>query len=178
MPWIPTLPRIPGIPDPLRRISLPDDLDAITTIASEADPESAGLESDAIERIWKATVDLYRSGVHPAVQVCLRRNGKVVLDRAIGHSRGNGPRDGDDVEKELATPATPFLIYSGSKAITAFVVHVLHERGVLDIEQRVCEYIPEYARNGKERDHDRPRPRPPRRGTKSSPGGIRARPRG
>ncbi len=30
-------------------------------------------------------------GMHPAIQVCLRRNGKVILDRAIGHGWGNGP---------------------------------------------------------------------------------------
>ena len=37
-----------------------------------------------IEKIWDAAVSLYRSGVHPAVQLCLRRDGEVVLDRAIG----------------------------------------------------------------------------------------------
>jgi CubicO group peptidase (beta-lactamase class C family) len=41
------------------------------------------------------------------------------------------------------------LIYSGSKAITAFVVHLLIDRGVLDLEDRVAAYIPEYAQGGK-----------------------------
>jgi CubicO group peptidase (beta-lactamase class C family) len=81
--------------------------------------------------------------------VCVRRDGAVVLDRAIGHARGNGPRDGEDAEQVPATPETPFLIYSGSKAITAFVVHMLHERGALDIEDPVGKYIPEYSRHGK-----------------------------
>ena len=102
-----------------------------------------------MERIWGAAVDLYRSGVHPAVQVCVRRDGAVVLDRAIGHARGNGPRDGAEVRKQPATPATPFVIYSGAKAMTAVVVHMLHERGALDISDRVCEYIPGYDRHGK-----------------------------
>lgn len=108
------------------------------------------MTDESVERIWRAAVDLYRSGVHPAVQVCLRRQGVVLLDRAIGHARGNGPQDGPDVDRVLATPETPFLIYSGSKAITAFVVHLLHERGALDINRRVCEYIPGYAEHGKE----------------------------
>lgn len=94
-------------------------------------------------------MDLYRSGMHPALQICVRRRGLVVLDRAIGYARGNGPRDPEEAEKEPVTPGTPFLIYSGSKAITAFVVHVLHERGALDIEDPVCRYIPEYAAHGK-----------------------------
>ena len=83
------------------------------------------------------------------MQVCVRREGLVVLDRAIGHASGNGPGDREDAEKVLATPATPFLIYSGSKAITAFVVHVLVDRGVLDLDDPVATYIPEYAAGGK-----------------------------
>lgn len=150
MPKIPSLPRIPGLPDPLRRISLPADLDSVTTFGPERDPEEGGLTRSAVDAIWKAAVELYRSRVHPAVQVCVRRQGAVVLDRAIGHARGNGPQDGPEAEKVLATHETPFLIYSGSKAITAFLVHLLHEKGVLDIQRRVCEYIPGYEEHGKQ----------------------------
>jgi CubicO group peptidase (beta-lactamase class C family) len=95
-------------------------------------------------------VSLYRSGVHPAIQVCLRRNGHVVLDRAIGHASGNGPRDSRDTPKTLAEPGTPFCVYSASKAITAVVVHLLDERRALHIGDRVSDYIPEYAQNGKQ----------------------------
>lgn len=132
-------------------MSTPEVLDSITTFGAEEDPEAVGMSTRSIARIWKAARLLYQSGVHPAVQVCVRRNGAVVLNRAIGHARGNGPRDSADAPKVPATTDTPFVIYSGSKAITAFVVHLLHERGDLDISERVCEYIPEYARNGKDR---------------------------
>ncbi len=47
-----------------------------------------------------------------------------------------------------ATPATPFLIYSGSKGITAFVVHLVAERGAIDLDDPVAKYIPAYAANG------------------------------
>lgn len=140
---------MPGLPDPLRRVRLPRDFDEVTTAGPEAAADAGGMSSESVERVWQAALDLYRSGVHPALQICLRRRGAVVLNRAIGHARGNGPRDGGGSELVLATPQTPFLIYSGSKALTAFVVHMLHERGVLDIEQRVCEFIPEYDRHGK-----------------------------
>jgi CubicO group peptidase (beta-lactamase class C family) len=83
------------------------------------------------------------------VQVCVRREGTVVLDRAIGHARGNGPHDPPQAPKQLATPETPFVIYSGSKALTAFLVHMLHERGELNVNHRVCHYIREYGSNGK-----------------------------
>jgi CubicO group peptidase (beta-lactamase class C family) len=103
-----------------------------------------------VDRIWRAARDLYRSGVHPALQLCLRRHGEVVLDRAIGHARGNGPDDRTDVERVLVTPDTPFCVFSASKAVTAMVIHKLHERGVLDIGDRVAEHIPEYGVHGKE----------------------------
>jgi len=148
VPRIPSVPRLPGVPDPLRRVRVPRDLESVTAIGAE-EPGAGGMSEASVERIWSAAVDLYRSGVHPAVQVCVRRQGTVVLDRAIGHARGNGPHDGAEVEKQPATPATPFVIYSGAKAVTAFVVHMLHERGSLDISDRVCEHIPEYDRHDK-----------------------------
>ena len=151
MPLQPSLPRPPLIPDPLRRVRLPRDLDAVTTVGEEEPPESGGMTEEAIERIWAAAVGLYRSGVHPALQLCLRREGRVVLDRAIGHAKGNGPRDGADVPKVLATPETPFCVFSTSKAMTAMVVHLLAERGVLDLEDLVADHIPEYASHGKEK---------------------------
>jgi CubicO group peptidase (beta-lactamase class C family) len=146
----PTLPRLPLAPDPLRRIHVQRDLAAITTVADEADPQDAGMTREGVEKIWKAALSLYRSGAHPAVAVCLRRNGVVVLDRAVGHARGNGPKDDKDTPKVLATPETPFIVYSISKAITAVVVHLLDERGALHIGDRVSEYIPEFAAQGKE----------------------------
>jgi CubicO group peptidase (beta-lactamase class C family) len=145
---MPTLPRLPALPNILRRIDVPRDLEAVTTIGDE-DAGAGAMPADAVERIWDAAVNLYRSGVHPAVQVCVRREGHVVLDRAIGHARGNGPGEGEEVEKVAATPGTPFCIYSGSKAVTAFVVHLLAEQGFLDIDLPVAEYIPEYDCHGK-----------------------------
>jgi CubicO group peptidase (beta-lactamase class C family) len=144
MPRIPSIPRVPGLPDPLRRVRIPPDLGSVTTIGDEQTPAEGGMEREAVERIWDAAVELYRSGAHPAVQVCVRRQGAVVLDRAIGHARGNGPHEPDDVEMVPATPETPFLTYSISKSVTAFVVHMLHERGALNLMDPVCRYIPEY----------------------------------
>jgi CubicO group peptidase (beta-lactamase class C family) len=139
---MPTIPRLPFVGDPLRRIRVPRDLEAVTTVGEEDGPEAGGVERANVDAIWKSAVGLYRSGVHPAVQVCVRRHGAVVLDRAIGHARGNGPKDPEDADKVPATPATPFLIYSGSKAITAFVIHLLAERGLVRLDAPVAEYIP------------------------------------
>ncbi len=141
------LPHIPGIPDPLRRIRVPDELTSVTSVGPEDGPGAVG--ADAVERIWRSAVGVYRSGVHPALQICVRHRGAVVLNRAIGHARGNGPREPDGPAPVGATPDTPMLIYSGAKAVTATLVHRLHERGVLDIADPVAAYIPGYDRHGK-----------------------------
>lgn len=144
------IPRLPLVPDPLRRIKVPSDLDAITSVGEEIDPVAAGMTTESVERIWGSVQRLYRSGVHPAISVCVRREGEVVLERAIGHARGVGPGEPKDAEAVPATPATPFTIFSASKAITAVVAHLLDERGLIHLGDRVCEYIPEYAKHGKE----------------------------
>ncbi len=146
---MPHIPRLPLLPDPLHRVDVPRNLKAITTVAEEDDPETVGLQPRTIERIWESARELYRTGVHPAVQLCLRRNGKVVLNRAIGHARGNGPDDDRETPKKLVTPGTPYCVFSTSKGITAMVIHVLQDRGALDISDRVTDYIPEYGSHGK-----------------------------
>lgn len=147
---MPVIPRLPLIGDPLRRVRLPDDLDSVTTVGAEVDPATAGMTPESIDRIWDAAVSLYRSGVHPALQLCVRRTGEVVCDRAIGHARGNGPSDPKDEPKVLVDTDTPFCVYSTSKAITAIVVHTLIERGLLSLDDRIVDHIPEYARHGKQ----------------------------
>ena len=146
----PSIPRLPIIGDPLRRAQVPNDLGGVTTIGEEERAGDGGLSDELVGRIWEAGTNLYRSGMHPALQLCVRRHGHVVLDRAIGHARGNGPGDDEDAPKELATPQTPFCVYSTSKSVTATVIHLLAERGALSIEDTVGEHIPEYARHGKD----------------------------
>ena len=150
---IPTLPipRLPLVRDPLRRIRVPRDLDAVSARAAEApDVEALGMTDAGVERVWGLVERLYRSGFYPAISLCVRRHGEVVLDRAIGHARGNGPGDREDAPRIPATPQTPFLVFSISKVMTAVVAHLLEQRGLLHVGDRVCEYIPEYATHGKD----------------------------
>jgi CubicO group peptidase (beta-lactamase class C family) len=144
------LSRLPGVPDVFHRVRLPDDLGSVTTVGEEEEAKAGGLEPETVERLWEAAVDLYESGVHPGLQLCVRRNGRVLLDRAIGHARGNGPADPEEAAKVPMTTETPSCIFSASKAVTAMVVHLLDEQGRLHIGDRVSEYIPEYGQNGKE----------------------------
>jgi CubicO group peptidase (beta-lactamase class C family) len=129
-------------------IRVPADLDAITDIGDE---EPDALDAAAVEQIWDAARHWYRAGMQPAIQVCLRYNGIVVLNRAIGHGWGNGPTDPDDAEQVPVTTGTPFCVYSAAKAISTTVVHMLVERGSFALDDRVCDYLPEYTGYGKER---------------------------
>ena len=131
-----------------RRIRVPADLDAVTDRAEEDHSE---VDSAAVERIWDAARHWYSAGMHPAIQVCLRRNGKVILDRAIGHGWGNGPGDPVDAEQVPVSTSTPFCVYSAAKAITTTVTHMLVERGNFSLEDRVCDYLPNYTSHGKDR---------------------------
>jgi CubicO group peptidase (beta-lactamase class C family) len=121
----------------------------VTAIGEELAPEAVGATREGVRRVWQAAEALYRTGLYPAIQLCVRRQGRVVVQRAIGHARGNGPGDGPDGEPVLATPETPFVIYSASKAITAMLVHKLDERRLLHLDDRVCDYLPEFASHGK-----------------------------
>lgn len=135
----------------LARCHVPWDLRPLRSVAEEVPARESGLPQSAIERVWEACEALYRTGTHPALQICVRHRGNVVLHRALGHLSGNGPEDGPEVEKVLATTGTPFCIFSASKAITAMVIHKLASKGVLDLEDRVTHYIPEFGSHDKHR---------------------------
>jgi CubicO group peptidase (beta-lactamase class C family) len=111
------------VPDPLWRIHVPRNLKAISRAGEEATREQAVPHAPAGGRMRAAARTLYQTGVHLALQLCVRHHGQVVIDRAIGHARGNGPQDRPDTPKEPVTPDTPCCVFSTSKGITALVVH-------------------------------------------------------
>lgn len=128
-----------------RLCRIPDDLEAVTDRAEELPPREVGLAPAGIEAIWESARVLYRTGLHPALQICVRHRGEIVLDRALGFAAGNAPGESRDVPKRRVTTDTPFRIYSASKAVTAMVVHKLDERRALHIHDPVCEYLPEFG---------------------------------
>jgi CubicO group peptidase (beta-lactamase class C family) len=129
------------------RCRVPSSLASVTTVRPNAEvsaPE-VGVDPAAVERIWEAAERLYQSGIHPALALCVRHRGRVLLDRALGHSHGNGPYDRPDGPKLRATPDTPFGMMSATKAVTAMIVHLLDERNLIRLDDPVCEYIPEFG---------------------------------
>lgn len=133
-------------------IKVPHDIASVTRIAEgEVTPELAGMTPSQVEHIWHAVESLYRTGNHPMLSICLRRQGQIVLNRTIGHARGNGPEDSINTPKLIATPDTPVCLFSASKAVTAMLVHLLSERGQIDLLDPISQYLPEYGVKGKRR---------------------------
>ena len=133
------------------RIAVPDDLDSITTINydRECSPYSVGISPENIERIWQSVQAYYKTGLHPAITLVIRRHGHIVMSRGIGYSHVGAVGESTDDGTKLATADTPLCLFSGSKAISAMLIHKLAEEGKLSIHDRVSQYIPEYATHGK-----------------------------
>ncbi|MBF0225988.1 MAG: beta-lactamase family protein [Desulfobacterales bacterium] len=132
---------------------VPKDLSSVTTYNAyeETMPSEVGMRNDSVKKIWKSVEDLYKTGIYPAVSICIRKNDKIVLKRAIGHLKGNGPDDSPDAEKILVTPDTPFCLFSASKSVTAMLMHLLNQRGLIRMLDPVCHYIPEFGVHGKDK---------------------------
>jgi CubicO group peptidase (beta-lactamase class C family) len=148
-PW--TAPALGWVANPLRRVRVPRNLEPITGRSDrEVDPSAGGMSRAGVERIWRAAERLFRSGMYPALGLCVRREGAVVLDRSLGWARGAGPDEQRGAEREVAAPDTPYCTFSSSKAVTATVVHLLAERGVLRLDDRVTDHVPEFAGGGRD----------------------------
>lgn len=92
------------------------------------DPASVGMRERPLRQ---ATELMRRRGA--AAQLCVRRHGELVIDETVGC-----PPDG------------LFWIFSASKPYTSILVHLLAERGVVDLDERVATYWPAFGRHGKE----------------------------
>jgi len=115
----------------------------------EIDPRAVGLIKEDVEAIWDAVVRFYKTGLHPAIALCIRRRGEIIMDRAIGHARGNSPQDPEDVPLVPATPDTLYNFFSGSKTVTAMLIHLLQEEEQLHVDEPVATFIPEFAKRRK-----------------------------
>ena len=134
----------------LHTCQVPKDLSAITyRDASGENPEAVGVDSQLVEDIWASAERLYRTGVHPGLQLSVRHRGEQILHRAIGHASGNGPHDPASAARVPMTTDTPICYFSASKAVTALLMHMLSEQGLVNLMDPVSYYCPEFAANGK-----------------------------
>lgn len=116
--------------------------------ASLSQIADTGTESDAIDaaqrdKIWRAMKHFYRSGMNPAMSLAIRHRGELVFNRALGYA--------DVHSEQLLQVDDPVCLFSASKAVTAVLVHSLVDEGKLKLNDKVADFIPEYAVNGKDK---------------------------
>lgn len=95
---------------------------------SEVAPQRVGVDAAGLAK----ALDLVHARGATA-QLCVLRDGQVVLDRAVG-----------------CRPDAEFLIFSAGKPFTALLVHLLAERGELSLDDRVAAYWPQFGQRGKD----------------------------
>ena len=88
-----------------------------------------------------------RAGLHFGAQLYVSRVDEIVADLAIGQAR----RPGDADPGEPMRADTINLWMSAVKPVAAVAIAQLRERGLLDWDDRVARFVPEFGVNGKER---------------------------
>ena len=108
-----------------------------------AKPEDVGVDADKLEAVFARAKKEVDDGNLPSAQVAVARHGKIAGMRAFGKTlHGNDERP--------ATNDSLFTIFSCTKAIVGAATWSLIEDGLLRIEEKVADIIPEFATNGKE----------------------------
>ncbi len=97
--------------------------------------------SVAQERVQSLLNDLVSRDVDVGLQVAAYHRGQLVIDACAGVANLQ--------TGELVTPDTLFCVFSCTKGITATVIHMLADRGLLDYDAPVSRYWPDFGQNGK-----------------------------
>lgn len=107
------------------------------------DPRAAGLDPVALERLTDAIRRDIDAGLHFGATVLVARGGVIGYHEAIGVT---GPgRDRPSRLDDL------FVLMSVTKSFTAAAVLQFVDRGLLSLDTRIADVLPEYAQRGKQR---------------------------
>lgn len=101
-------------------------------------PEEVGLLPERVEAARRLCADAVKDGRTPSLAVCAARRGTVVLHEAFGQQRP-GP-DAPPLRKDAVFPLS-----SLSKPMTATLLMMLVEDGLVAVGRPVREYLPELA---------------------------------
>ena len=106
-------------------------------------PEDAGVDSEALEAVFARAKRDVDDGIIPSAQVAVARNNKLAGMRTFGDAVQGG-------QLRPATDDTLYCIFSCTKAVVASAVWLLFEYGLLKLDEKVADIIPEFGTNGKE----------------------------
>ena len=102
-----------------------------------------GSVSSEFERVREAFVENFTRRGELGAACCIYKDGEKVVDL------WGGMRDRTSGEPWRAD--TMVVVHSTTKGLAAMVPALCHSRGLLDYDERVCTYWPEFAQAGKER---------------------------
>ena len=99
-----------------------------------------GSGSDEIAGAIAVIGEGIRRGLHLGAQVYVSIDGKAVADLGVGEARAGVPM----------TPESMVIWFSMTKPSVAVAVAQLWERGLLELDDRVIEHVPEFGAHGKD----------------------------
>src|SRR6476646_1805682 len=105
-------------------------------------PEDVGVDSEKLEAVFARAKRDVDDGILPSASVAVARRGRIAGFRVYGNAVQGG-------ELKPATEGTLYTIFSSTKAIVSSAAWTLFEDGLLRIEERVAEIVPEFGTNGK-----------------------------
>lgn len=114
-----------------------------------ADPASVQIDARKLAGVVEKFRQQHLAGVFPGGQLVVRRNGKLVINEALGIARRY--RNDEAASPVPVIPQTPFPSHSCGKPLAAIVIAMLEDRSKLDINAPIAEIFPEFAHNGKEK---------------------------
>jgi CubicO group peptidase (beta-lactamase class C family) len=110
-------------------------------------PAEVGVDERKLLQAASLFNSQHAKGVFPGGQLVVRRYGKVVLNQAVGVARGH--RDSEGIPPLMVQPTTPFPALSTGKPLAAVAIAMLEDRGLLDVEAPIAEFLPEFGKHGK-----------------------------
>ena len=109
----------------------------------------APIQADAMSRLGELIHTHIHDKRYPGAQIALAYQGSLVWEQSFGLARIGQGHDAD-THAVSADNQSVWLLYSNTKIIMATLLWKLHEQGKLRFTDRVTDYLPEFAKNGKE----------------------------
>jgi len=105
-------------------------------------PETIGIDPSALRRADDLVQRWLSEDRIPAAGWTIGRRGRMIEPRLVGRQRA--ARDAPALRRDAL-----FLVASITKPVTATAIMMLVERGQLALDDRVADYVPAFAANGK-----------------------------
>jgi len=106
-------------------------------------PEALDIDPAAFEAVVARAQREIDAGAISSCQLALARRGRIAAMRTLGRVTHDGvPAD--------ATNDTLYIVFSCTKGIVSAAVWLLIQDGLLDLRDRVADFIPEFGTNGKD----------------------------